>query len=214
VLHYPTKGLKLLAVRNNENSVEVDVRSVASFLPFSIPTCTPLSDFGSFDAAREWDNKQSPVLVEGWVAQYIEAPGVFRRVKIKNVGYVELHHMADKLHEKGVFGLCMAGETDEWVTYLPQAKPMVDMVKANLNELAANIETSWEYLDGKDLPQKEFAAAIQAFPHKEYLFETRKHKNKGQSTISFVGWLRHMYTTKPDTSYETYLRLKKLVCLK
>ncbi len=100
----------------------------------------------------------------------------FHRVKIKSPQYVALSHMKDTLSPRSMLAVIRKGESDEFLNYFPEIRPVYESVKAKFDELCAALEA--EYAATKHIEsQKDFALAIKSSRCSSALFALRNKKS-------------------------------------
>lgn len=106
------------------------------------------------------------------------------RYKIKSETYLALHHLFDNgnvFNPRRLVPLILAGEVDEVLAYLPEAKPHAVQVQERLADEYAKLLELWRA--HKDVPvQKDFALAIVGkSPFTGILFDLRKRLSGEQT---------------------------------
>lgn len=149
-------GLYLLAGRNlqthNEES-ENSLDEIAARIGARRPS--------RWDAVA--DEQQISQMMEKIASEIEDFEGmVFRdretgkRIKLKDPGYVEKHHLLGDLSFKRLVPQVLDGEENEIIAYFPQAKKLVDEIKNRHKDFKEKtIETIKAFRAYKDLPRKE-----------------------------------------------------------
>ena len=99
----------------------------------------------------------------------------FHRIKVKSPQYVALSHMKDTLSPRSMLEVIRKNESDEFLNYFPEIRPVYESVKARFDELLAALEA--EYAAVKQIEsQKEFAMAVKSSRCSSALFALRNRK--------------------------------------
>jgi len=167
VTRYPETKAILIGIRNKINGLFIDYNNVKdlSFAKVceSYDLCSP-DDIVKFVESRDQ-------LDEGVVCYDINSQ---MRIKVKNPSYVSIHHLrGNEVTVKSIITLLLKGEMDEYLTYFPEDKDLIQPYSDKFNELKTDITSTYAlYKNIKD--QKEFALEIKDFPYKSFLFSLRK----------------------------------------
>jgi hypothetical protein len=173
VVPYTGYQTKLLAIRNNASGQEYEIENSEFDLKF-IPAC-PAYSLSSFDDMMSFVSQRNPSEHEGIVVR----DNQFRRIKIKNAGYMALNKIRDNALKspRSLLQLCLSDKIDDAMPLLPahaveKAQEMRDKLIAykmrmlkvyeNMYSLALGICTSNQW-DAED-PQvfrKALAIATQ-----------------------------------------------------
>ncbi len=106
---------------------------------------------------------------------FVVCDAQFRRVKVKCPQYVALSHLKETLSPRAMLNIVRRGESDEFLTYFPELRPVYDSVQKRFEELVAALEA--EYAAAKQIEsQKDFAAAIRTSRCPAALFAVRNGK--------------------------------------
>ncbi len=126
---------------------------------------------GTIDDALKAAKDLDPVKLEGFVV----VDGNFNRVKIKSPRYVVLHHMRDKITDRGVIKLWLEGEVEELLVYFPEHAPAVKKITDQLEDLVLK---SFElYMAHRDLPtRKDYAMMVKDTPYSGFCFRMMNDK--------------------------------------
>jgi hypothetical protein len=211
VSRYSRLSIVLLNIRNTRTGQEQLPIDTKWCCCFRTPQYTPmgkrtlsqvLEEVGSLNPLEEGG--------EGFVAVADMGNGVFRRCKIKNKKYVELHHMRDQLTDKGLFGIILTGEIEEYAVYFPEALEKMREIESGIDRIARQADTEFAEVSALKLTQKEYAAKVLGSPFKDFLFQSRRVVTEGKfdGKMTFKDYWRKMYDTKPIKAYETYVENK------
>lgn len=124
---------------------------------------------GSADEALE-AARQLKDLDEGFIVYQDGVPVA----KIKSPAYVAVHHIrGEGLNPKRISELVLSGEVEEYLTYFPEDRPVIQPYIDGFERLELKMEqvyrNTWHIED-----QKEFAQSIAGLPFKGVLFAARK----------------------------------------
>jgi hypothetical protein len=186
VRDYKNTEVVLLSVFDNDSCEEFPawkVDSVAEFLKFKRPQ---KFEFKSLEEIKAFIQKQEELdpTFEGLVVQ--DCNGL--RIKIKSSTYVALHQLKGNGNiflPKNIIPFVLAGETEEVLSYFPEAKEVVDQVSADLEKLWDNLYNS--YQEVKDISdQKTFAVKLTVElkdPMASVLFFLKKSNNLNETAL-------------------------------
>ena len=116
----------------------------------------------------------------------IDDPTQEDRYKIKTQTYVALHQLLDNgnlFNPKRLVPLVLAGEADEALAYIPELKPHLDLVQAQMEQAFAELRSIWQQT--WEIPsQKDFALSIVGKTRfASILFGLRKDKGGNQCEV-------------------------------
>jgi hypothetical protein len=175
VVQHAASRLVLHGVRRMSDLTELPPESAAD-LGWEIVRTHPL---GTLDdilaAAAEID----PFRAEG----YVVCDGAFHRVKVKAPAYVAMAHLKDSLSPRRMLDVIRTGESDEFLSYFPELRPMYDVIKAKVDRLCDETDADYARLAGVTEP-KGFADAALRSRWSSALFARRS--GKCDSTRAFV----------------------------
>jgi hypothetical protein len=99
----------------------------------------------------------------------------FRRIKVKCPQYVALSHLKDTLSPRSMLDIIRKADSDEFLTYFPELRPVYEQVKAKFDGLCDALDA--EYAAVKHIEsQKDFALAIKSSRCSPALFSLRGKK--------------------------------------
>lgn len=118
-----------------------------------------------FNACKELD----PIKNEGFVV----VDKFYNRVKVKSPAYVALSHMKDGFSQRRMLQLCLANESQEFLSYFPEYQELYNTISTKLMGLTLDITETYEKIKHLEV-QKDFA--LEACKHKfsAALFSMRK----------------------------------------
>jgi T4 RnlA family RNA ligase len=160
VRDYGTSQLILIGVRDNLTGEDLkgkDVDIIAESYGFKRPIKFQFSSLTSIEKFLEEQETHDPSF-EGVVCR--DRNGL--RIKIKSKTYVALHRMCDNgnmYNPKNLVPFVLSGETDELLTYFPEAEPALRDVEAKLKEEFDNLMQIF-YESRSIVEQKKFAIYI------------------------------------------------------
>lgn len=182
VKHYHGYNLHFLGARNNETG-EME-KDEANWIKNGN---VPLSNVVQFPKVYKFETEDDCVkavrelkdLDEGYVLYQNGVPVA----KVKSPAYVAVHHIrGEGLNPKRMSELVLSGEVEEYLTYFPEDRPVIQPYIDGLETLTLNMEqvyrNTWFIND-----QKEFAQSIAGLPFKGVLFAARK--DNGDVIASF-----------------------------
>jgi hypothetical protein len=106
----------------------------------------------SIDAIIEAATALNPMQSEGFVVR----DAGFNRIKVKSPQYVALSHMKEQFSARRMLEVVRANESDEFISYFPEMKPLYEAAKRRFESLVHELETNWERIAGIR-NRKEFA---------------------------------------------------------
>jgi len=130
-----------------------------------------------------------PLALEG----YVVTDAAFRRVKVKNPRYVEIHHLRGNRSPRSVVELWKAGEIGEVLTHFPEMRPDFDAVTEPLESHIANVTAAWA-ANQNVTNRKDFAMAVKALPLNACLFRMFTDRPDGDPTEHVRATVRGMTT--------------------
>jgi hypothetical protein len=167
--------LSLLTAFHNQNGHELSeiyLDSAAMNLDVRRPE---RFHFESLNAAQAHLEAHEDATFEGFV--FRDRNGL--RLKVKSARYLALHRLkgnGNVFLEKNLLPLILSGETDELLTYFPEAAPKVFDVTERLEGAKARMLAVWERARGK-ASQKDFAIYVNKHTNlSSILFNARKMK--------------------------------------
>jgi hypothetical protein len=164
VQHVESK-LVLIGVRNLTDFQERDVDPAASACGWKPVRAYP---FASLIDCLEAAKKLAGLNGEGFVV----CDGGFRRIKVKSPQYVALSHMKETLSPRSMLEVIRKGESDEFLNYFPEIRPVYELVKAKFDQLCDELMA--EYNAAKLIEsQKDFALAVKGSRCSSALFALR-----------------------------------------
>lgn len=145
------------------------------------------------EATPEWVAASAastdPLALEG----YVVTDAAFRRVKVKNPRYVEIHHLRGNRSPRSVVELWKAGEIGEVLTHFPEMRPDFDAVTEPLESHIANVTAAWA--ENQNVTnRKEFAMAVKTLPLNACLFRMFTDRPDGDPAEHVRSTVRGMTT--------------------
>lgn len=120
-----------------------------------------------------------------------------KRVKLKEPGYVEKHHLLGDLSFKRLVPQVLDGEEEEIVAYFPQARELVDEIKQKHEDFKEKtVETIKAFRAYRDLPRKQLWQKVNDAVKEPFI----------KSSI-----MRHLNTEDLDSAIEEELRKMAIV---
>lgn len=163
---YAERALYLTGVRDRADFCELDyafISNEAKLLGVKCPKRYPFDDVdGLLALAGGLKN-----LDEGFVCVDYSGPvnGSFRRVKVKNPGYVAVAHMKESGGKsiRSLMRLIWTGEEGEFVSYFPQFVTIISKLKAAYDKFLPKITVDIEKAkDMRGYSRKDFAVWAQS----------------------------------------------------
>jgi hypothetical protein len=185
VTPYEKTELVLIGMRNNRTGQEFTVDDTSIDILWEngihsrLPKTFPITDFGSL----ELEMKKLRELDEGFVVWDGQT-----RVKVKNPSYLVVHHMKGnkKLSERDIAELVLKNETDEFLIYFPDKKPLIQKMQERLQLFQTELVQVYEKMQqlGKQVDiqvsiaerDKEFARQAKQYRFASCLFWAKKHR--------------------------------------
>jgi len=170
VVQHARPRVTLIGCRDLEdgNYPELAPESPAAELGWECVRCFPLT---SADACLSAAKQLRAIEAEGFVA----CDARFNRVKIKSPQYVALALMKESFSARRMLEVVKANETEEFLTYFPEMRPLYEQVRARWESVCAAVEAEYARLTA--IPtQKEFAAQATKTRFSAALFALRAGK--------------------------------------
>ena len=173
VVYYHHTFIAILAARNNitgeydRDADEIIKHARAHDIIMRAPYLYQMDDIKNITAYLN----SSGIDFEGFVV--VDKHG--NRIKVKNPKYVALHNIRDNgvLNPKYIATLVFSGETDEYLSYFPEDRPIfqpyIDACSKMLNEINDLLSTL-----PKTLSQKEYALHVKDKPYAGIMFELKR----------------------------------------
>lgn len=167
VVRYPDPRLVFHGARNLRDFTERDHAWMAAVA----------EDYG-WEVVKSWSpSEPSPSWVEAAAAAtdplglegYVVCDSSFRRVKVKNPRYVEIHHLRGNRSPRAVIDLWKLGEVSEVLAHFPEMAPDFDAVLGKLQAEIAAASESWR-LHSTIESRKDFAQQVKTAPLSMVLF--------------------------------------------
>ena len=108
---------------------------------------------------------------------YVVVDKNWNRIKIKSPAYVTAHHLKGngELNFISLIELLRTNETEEFLTYFPEYKEIVDTYKSKIESIIYGLESYIRALSGTVFEtQKDFALAVKDHPFASYFFLWRQ----------------------------------------
>jgi hypothetical protein len=168
IIPHAAARLVLIGVRDLVHFSEHDHAPVAADYGWQAVNAYPLATLQDCVTAA---SKLTGLDGEGFV---VRDTG-FRRIKVKSPQYVALSHMKDTLSPRSMLEVIRKNESDEFLNYFPEIRPVYESVKAKYDQLCAELDA--EYAAKKHIEsQKDFALAIRSSRCSSALFALRNKK--------------------------------------
>jgi hypothetical protein len=168
IVQHAEPKLVLIGARNLADFKERDAGAVAKKYGWKSVEAYPLR---SLSECCEAAAKLNPLTGEGYVVRDSE----FRRIKVKSPQYVALSHLKETLSPRAMLDVIRKGESDEFLNYFPEIRPVYETVKAKFDQLCD--ELTAEYAANRQIEsQKDFALAIKGSRCSGALFALRNGK--------------------------------------
>ena len=130
-----------------------------------------------------------PLALEGFVV----VDEQFRRVKIKNPRYVEIHHLRGNRSPRAVVELWKSGEAAEVLAHFPEMAPDFAVVTEPIEAAIARTGHAWRKHAGID-DRKAFAGEVKAEPFASVLFRMFGDRPTGDAEHEVATRVRSLNT--------------------
>jgi hypothetical protein len=165
VCHQKSDTLTLIAVRNNITGHEIELDDPI-LLNLSFNKCKA---FYLSNPTKEMFAGISGYDLEGYIVTNF-SDGLYKRVKLKNPAYVELHNSVLEFPTKrNMVARILRGEKEEYVVYFPHYKDFIEEVESEILSLINQIESEWNQVkhitERKTLAQKVFGGSFKMGTH-------------------------------------------------
>jgi hypothetical protein len=167
VVQHTASRIVLHGVRRMSDLAELPPESAAD-LGWEVVRTYPLATLEQILSAAE---AIDPFRAEG----YVVCDAAFHRVKVKAPAYVAMAHLKDSLSPRRMLDVIRAGESDEFLSYFPELRPMYDVVKGKVDRLCDEVDADYARLASVAEP-REFAAAALKTRWSSALFARRSGK--------------------------------------
>lgn len=162
--------LVLLGVRNNKTGKEYDPSAVVNALNLNYEVVRQFDQLKTLEDTIQQVETLNGLKEEG----YVVVDKFYNRVKIKAPHYVTLHRLkGEYFNRKRALELVLLGETSEVLSYFPEWKDDIELVKNKYHEFKSSILNTYEMYKNIE-SQKDFALAIKDAPMTSVLFAMRK----------------------------------------
>ncbi len=167
VVQHATSRIVLHGVRRMSDLTELPPSSAID-LGWEIVRTHPLATLDEIlSAAADID----PFAAEG----YVVCDAAFHRVKVKAPAYVAMAHLKDSLSPRRMLAVIRAGESDEFLSYFPELRPMYAVIKAKVERLCDETDAAYAKLEAVTDP-RSFAAEALTTRWSSALFARRSGK--------------------------------------
>jgi hypothetical protein len=180
VVSYPRDELIHLGTRSNTIGEEIDV-------DVGIPKPKEYT-FSSLDEVIE-TAKSLGCGAEGFVV----TDGAWNRVKVKSVGYVEMHMKKNNTGptEEAILQMVLDESIDDFCSVFPRYKSIADDIQSGYVRLQEEVVAAIRELrDARDLPRKEAAQKIIGHPYEAILFEWLNRRFEPQQLDQYLKTMR------------------------
>jgi hypothetical protein len=130
-----------------------------------------------------------PLALEGFVV----VDEAFRRVKVKNPRYVEIHHLRGNRSPRSVIDLWKSGEDGEVLAHFPEMAPDFEAVLVPLRARMVETGHAWRKHAGID-DRKTFAGEVKTHPLASVLFRLHSDRPAGDVDAEVETRVRAMNT--------------------
>lgn len=181
VVQYNEDKIYHIGTRSNITGQEIDVD-----LGIEKPKEYALS---SLEDCLEWLKSVNGLEHEGFVC----VDKYYKRVKVKAPDYLRLHYMAGNniLTLEKAIDIILAKEKEEYVTYFPNKKDILDMLEKEMEQELLLIKMEIEAFKKEELlPRKDFALRFKINPHFSFYMSVL-YDNK-ELEIPKKYWLNHL----------------------
>jgi hypothetical protein len=169
IVQHTQPRLILIGARRLTDYREETASEVAAKFGWTCVQTLPLGSLADCTAAAA---KLTGLDGEGFVV----CDADFRRIKVKCPQYVALSHMKDTLSPRSMLEVIRKGESDEFLNYFPEIRPVYESVKSKYDQLCQELNAEYEAV--KEIEsQKDFAMAIKASRCSSALFALRNKKS-------------------------------------
>lgn len=155
VVRHKDESLHLIGVRQ----IKPDSYPEESIYEYDHRRFNPVHTFplNSMDGIEATFKNMDPLVQEG----YVVLDGAFNRVKVKNPGYVALHHLKDSLmgSDKKLLEIIRTNESEEFLIHFPEYAERFNEIKAKYTGFVDSLEGGYECIRGEKpkVDRKEFA---------------------------------------------------------
>jgi hypothetical protein len=189
VVRYDRPRLVLHGARHAHTLIEVDeqgLTDIGTDYGWEVVSSAPAHDAADLVAKAA---ATDPLALEGFVV--VDAG--FRRVKVKNPRYVEIHHLRGNRSPRSVIELWKAGEVDEVLAHFPEMAPDFDAVLTPLRAQMERAGHAWRKHAGID-DRKAFAGAVKSEPLSAVLFRLYSDRPAGDPDTAIEKVVRGLTT--------------------
>ena len=110
---------------------------------------------------------------------YVVVDKHWNRVKIKSPAYVAVHHIKNNgdVNIASIIELIRTNETEEFLTYFPEYKNIVDLIKRKIEKVLLSITKGLTEIENQEFEtQKDFALEVKDRPYSNFYFQWYKEK--------------------------------------
>ncbi len=180
VVRYEEPRLVLHGARNLLTMEELEPEDVAAQYGWACVANYPL---GSLEEVLAAASQLSPAEGEGYVVR----DAAFRRLKVKSLRYVAVHHAKDGLTPRGILSVVQTGEASEVLAYFPELKVRAEEMRAKFDGFVAEVEADYAAMpEGPDM--KAFALEAVKRRTQSALFALKRGKTP--SARAFVSGMQ------------------------
>lgn len=171
VCNYLEPTLTLIGIRNNMSLLEESVYGLGfkTLTPYKVSSIDEV-----LDAIKELNPTNEDG--EGYVISDYHS-GIIKRVKVKSLKYVALHHMKDGFGRRRIIELIKLGETSEVVAYFKEFESLFKELEFEIDHAILKTEDAYDKI--KSIPnQKYFALEALRYTFSGAMFSVRKGQHK------------------------------------
>jgi T4 RnlA family RNA ligase len=172
VKHYSGYNLHFLAARDNVSGVYMYEREWLQDKDCYLHNRIKFAKRYNFTSEADAVDSAAQLkdLDEGYIV-YMDGVPV---CKIKSPAYVAVHHLkSEGLNPKRISQLVLSGEEEEYLTYFPEDRPVIEPYATAYADLMTEMLNEYgKVVTIKD--QKEFALAVAKYKYKGVLFNSRQ----------------------------------------
>lgn len=190
VVPHTESKLVCIGGRNLATLAERNAIYLGGVFDWPLVRSLPIRTVADCVAAAEAIN---PMESEGFVV----CDGNFNRVKVKSPQYVALAHMKDQFSARRMLEVVRLNESDEFLTYFPEMRPLYDDVRGQFESLCSEVESDYSRLQSI-AAQKDFALQAVKTRCSSALFAMRAGK---------VASVREFFASLPMQTMERFVKI-------
>lgn len=198
VTPYNQTELYLIGARNKEDNYDYSYEPLLQMAEFFGVKTPKRFDLKSLEEVAAAANSLRPY-EEGFVVVEDGCEGTYRkRLKVKNISYVALHHIKSANSSKNLVAIIQKGEKDEVIANLPEFKDLLNTIEKEYLHLIKYLNGAYidcirysSFVEDLKEKKKQFALRAKNYKCNNYLF----NKFNSLHQISFEEMLKN---ERPD----------------